>query len=119
MKHFLKKAKKEVEKWQEIREKEDIQVMSETRKLCVLTAIDRNKASFTKSVGFGGLEKDDVILLQRHLIKDSVLITDGTRTYRNLNNVKLKSLKFGKAENNFQWSSQVLQKLVAKNYCSF
>ena len=34
-----------------------------------------------------------------HLIKDSVLITDGNRTYRNLNNVKLKSLKFGKAEN--------------------
>lgn len=68
-------------------------------KVCVLTAIDRNKTSFTKPVGFGGLEKDDVILLQRHLIKDSILITDGNRTYRNLNNVKLKSLKFGKAEN--------------------
>lgn len=68
-------------------------------KICVLTAIDRNKSSFTKPVGFGGLEKDDVILLQRHLIKDSILITDGNRTYRNLNNVKLKSLKFGKAEN--------------------
>jgi transposase-like protein len=68
-------------------------------KICVLTAIDRNKASFTKPVGFGGLEKDDIILLQRHLIKDSILITDGNRTYRNLNNVKLKSLKFGKPEN--------------------
>ena len=68
-------------------------------KICVLTAIDRNKTSFTKPVGFGGLEKDDVVLLQRHLIKDSILITDGNRTYRNLNNVKLKSLKFGKAEN--------------------
>ena len=68
-------------------------------KICVLTAIDRNKASFTKPVGFGGLEKDDVVLLQRHLVKDSVLITDGNRTYRNLNNVKLKSLKFGKPEN--------------------
>ena len=68
-------------------------------KVCVLTAIDRNKASFTKPVGFGCLEKDDVILLQRHLVKDSVLITDGNRTYRNLNNVKLKSLKFGKPEN--------------------
>ena len=68
-------------------------------KVCVLTAIDRNKASFTKPVGFGGLEKDDVVLLQRHLVKDSVLITDGNRTYRNLNNVKLKSLKFGKPEN--------------------
>ena len=68
-------------------------------KVCILTAIDRNKASFTKPVGFGGLEKDDVILLQRHIKKDSVLITDGNRTYRNLNNVKLKSLKFGKAEN--------------------
>ena len=68
-------------------------------KICVLTAIDRNKTSFTKPVGFGGLEKDDVILLQRHLTKDSVLITDGNRTYKNLNNVKLKSLKFGKPEN--------------------
>ena len=68
-------------------------------KVCVLTAIDRNKASFTKPVGFGGLEKDDVILLQRHLVKDSVLITDGNRTYRNLHDIKLKSLKFGKPEN--------------------
>ena len=68
-------------------------------KICVLTAIDRNKASFTKPVGFGGLEKDDVVLLQRHMVKDSVVITDGNRTYRNLNNVKLKSLKFGKTEN--------------------
>ena len=68
-------------------------------KICVLTAIDRNKASFTKPVGFGGLEKDDVMLLQRHIVKDSVLITDGNRTYRNLRDVKLKSLKFGKAEN--------------------
>ena len=65
----------------------------------MLTAIDRNKASFTKPVGFGGLEKDDVILLQRHLVKDSVLITDGNRTYRNLHDIKLKSLKFGKPEN--------------------
>ena len=68
-------------------------------KICVLTAIDRNKSSYVKPVGFGGLEKDDVVLLQRHLVKDSVLITDGNRTYRNLHNVKLKSLKFGKPEN--------------------
>ena len=68
-------------------------------KICVLTAIDRNKSSYVKPVGFGSLEKDDVLLLQRHLIKDSILITDGNRTYRNLNNVKLKSLKFGKPEN--------------------
>ena len=67
-------------------------------KICVLTAIDRNKSSFTKPVGFGGLEKDDVILLQRHLIKDSILITDGNRTYRNLHDVRLKSLKFGKPQ---------------------
>ena len=67
-------------------------------KICVLTAIDRSKNSYTKPVGFGGLEKDDVVLLQRHLIKDSILITDGNRTYRNLNDVKLKSLKFGKPQ---------------------
>ena len=72
---------------------------TQKKKVCVLTAIDRNKASFTKPVGFGGLEKDDVILLQRHIKKDSVLITDGNRTYRNLHDIKLKSLKFGKAEN--------------------
>ena len=72
---------------------------TQKKKVCVLTAIDRNRSSFTKPVGFGGLEKDDVILLQRHLVKDSVLITDGNRTYRNLHNVKLKSLKFGKPEN--------------------
>ena len=74
-------------------------VGSKRSKVCVLTAIDRNKASFTKPVGFGGLEKDDVILLQRHLVKDSVLITDGNRTYRNLHDIKLKTLKFGKPEN--------------------
>ena len=68
-------------------------------KICVLTAIDRNKASYVKPVGFGGLEKDDVILLQRHLVKDSILITDGNRTYKNLHDIKLKSLKFGKPEN--------------------
>ena len=68
-------------------------------KICVLTAIDRNKSSDVKPVGFGGLEKDDVILLQRHLEKDSILTTDGNRTYRNLHDVKLKSLKFGKPEN--------------------
>jgi len=74
-------------------------VWDKKTKICVLTAIDRNKSSFTKPVGFGGLEKDDVMLLQRHLIKDSILITDGNRTYRNLRDVKLKSLKFGKPEN--------------------
>ena len=67
-------------------------------KICILTAIDRNKSSYVKPVGFGGLEKDDVLLLQRHLIKDSILITDGNRTYRNLQNIKLKSLKFGKPQ---------------------
>ena len=67
-------------------------------KICILTAIDRNKSSYVKPVGFGGLEKDDVMLLQRHLVKDSILITDGNRTYRNLHDVRLKSLKFGKPQ---------------------
>jgi hypothetical protein len=30
--------------------------------------------------------------------KDSVLITDGNRTYRNLKDIKSKSLKFGKPQ---------------------
>jgi len=68
-------------------------------KVCVLTAIDRNKASFTKPIGFGGLEKDDVIVLQRHLAIDSVLITDGDNSYKILKDIKLKQLKFGKPEN--------------------
>ena len=63
-----------------------------------MTAIDWKKSSFTKPVGFGGLEKDDVVLLPRHIKKDSVLITDGNRTYRNLHDIKLKSLKFGKPQ---------------------
>ena len=58
-----------------------------------LTAIDGNKASFTKPVGFGGLEKDDVILLQRHLVKDSVVIADGNMSYRKSHDIKLKSSK--------------------------
>ena len=53
------------------------------------------------------MEKDDGIFLQRRLVKDSVLITDGNRTYRNLNNVKLKSLKFGKSENKVYYLNNI------------
>ena len=76
-------------KWRDARKRGfSCYVYTQKKKVCVLTAIDRNKSSFTKPVGFGGLEKDDVVLLQRHLVKDSILITGGNRTYRNLNNVK-------------------------------
>ena len=68
-------------------------------KVCILTAIDRNKTTFGKPVCYGKVSKEDVEILQTRLQKDSILITDGDRTYKNLNNVKLKSLKFGKAKN--------------------
>ena len=58
----------------------------------------KQQQNFYWHVGFGGLEKDDVVLLQRHIKKDSVLITDGNRTYRNLHDIKLKSLRFGKPQ---------------------
>ena len=68
-------------------------------KVCILTAIDRNKKSFGIPVGFGKVNKNEVEVLQIHLKKDSILITDGDKSYKALNNVKLKSLKFGKPEN--------------------
>ena len=102
MRHFLKKAKREVEmlKGRDARKRGfSCYVRNKRSKIYVLTAIDGNKSSYAKPVWFGILEKDDVVLLQRHLIKDSILITDGNRTYRNLHDIKLKSLKFGKPEN--------------------
>ena len=50
-------------------------------KICVLTTIDRHDSSYVKPVGFGGPEKDDVVLLQQYLKKDSILITDGDKSY--------------------------------------
>ena len=73
-------------------------VGSKRSKVGVLTAVDRKKSSFTKPVGFGGLKKDDVILLQRHLVKDAVLFTDGNRTYRNLHG-KIEIFKVWKTTN--------------------
>ncbi|MBQ7552530.1 MAG: IS1595 family transposase [Rickettsiales bacterium] len=67
-------------------------------KVCVLTAIDRNKKSFGIPVGFGKVNKEEVENLQIHLKKDSILITDGDKSYQTLKNIKLKSLKFGKPQ---------------------
>ena len=58
-----------------------------------LTAIDGNKASFTKALWIWMCRKDDVILLQRHLVKDSVVIADGNMSYRKSHDIKLKSSK--------------------------
>ena len=65
-------------------------------KVCVLTAIDRSKNTFGKPVGYGKVDKNEVLLLRRHLQNNSILITDGDNSYTTLNNVRLKKLKFGK-----------------------
>ena len=68
-------------------------------KVCVLTAIDRNKNSFGRPVGYGKVNKNEIEILQHHIQKDSILITDGDKSYQVLNNVKLKQLKFGLVDN--------------------
>ena len=67
-------------------------------KVCVLTALDRQKHSFNKPVGYGKVCKEQIGILQHRIEKDSVLITDGERGYRTIKDVKLKQLKFGKPQ---------------------
>ena len=67
-------------------------------KVCVLTALDRQKHSFNKPVGYGKVCKEQIGILQHRIEKDSILITDGERGYRTIKDVKLKQLKFGKAQ---------------------
>ena len=65
-------------------------------KVCVLTALDRNKHSFNRPVGYGKVNKDQVAILQHRIKDNSILITDGDKSYKVLKDVKLKQLKFGK-----------------------
>ena len=67
-------------------------------KVCVLTAIDRNKHSFNKPVGYGKVNKDQVAILQHRIQDNSILITDGDKSYKVLKDVRLKQLKFGKTQ---------------------
>ena len=67
-------------------------------KVCVLTALDRQKHSFNKPVGYGKVSKYQIEILQHRIEKDSVLITDGESGYRTIKDVKLKQLKFGKPQ---------------------
>ena len=67
-------------------------------KVCVLTALDRQKHSFNKPVGYGKVNKDQVAILQHRINDNSILITDGDRSYKVLKDVKLKQLKFGKPQ---------------------
>ena len=67
-------------------------------KVCVLTALDRNKHSFNKPVGYGKVNKDQVAILQHRIQDNSILITDGDKSYKVLKDIKLKQLKFGKAQ---------------------
>ena len=67
-------------------------------KVCVLTALDRNKHSFNKPVGYGKVCKEQVAILQHRIKDNSILITDGDKSYKILKDIKLKQLKFGKAQ---------------------
>ena len=67
-------------------------------KVCVLTALDRQKHSFNKPVGYGKVNKEQVQILQHRIQDNSILITDGDKSYKVLKDVKLKQLKFGKPQ---------------------
>ena len=67
-------------------------------KVCVLTALDRQKHSFNKPVGYGKVNKEQVAILQHRIKDNSILITDGDKSYKVLKDIKLKQLKFGKAQ---------------------
>ena len=69
-----------------------------SRKVCVLTALDRQKHSFNKPVGYGKVNKEQVQILQHRIKDNSILITDGDKSYKVLKDVKLKQLKFGKPQ---------------------
>ena len=92
-------------------------------KVCVLTAIDRNKKSFGVPVGFGKVNKEGVENLHIHLKKDSILITDCDKSYQTLKNIKLKFLKFGKPQdkvyhlNNINNYHSQLKKFMVRFNC--
>ena len=67
-------------------------------KVCVLTALDRQKHSFNKPVGYGKVCKEQVAILQHRIKDNSILITDGDKSYKVLKDIKLKQLKFGKVQ---------------------
>ena len=67
-------------------------------KVCVLTALDRQKHSFNKPVGYGKVCKEQVAILQHRIKDNSILITDGDKSYKVLKDIKLKQLKFGKPQ---------------------
>ena len=71
---------------------------TQKKKVCVLTAIDRNKHSFNKPVCYGHIGKEQATILQHRIKENSILITDGEHSYRRLKDVKLKQLKFGKPQ---------------------
>ena len=71
---------------------------TQKKKVCVLTAIDRNKHSFNKPVCYGHIGKEQTTILQHRIKENSILITDGEHSYKRLKDVKLKQLKFGKPQ---------------------
>ena len=68
------------------------------KKVCALTAIDRQKHSFNRPVCYGHIGIEQTMILQHRIKENSILITDGERSYRKLQDVKLKQLKFGKPQ---------------------
>ena len=72
---------------------------TQKKKVCVLTAVDRNKHSFNKPVCYRHIGKEQTMILQHGRIKEnSILITDGEHSYKRLKDVRLKQLQFGKLQ---------------------
>ncbi|MBQ7551915.1 MAG: hypothetical protein IJT15_00485 [Rickettsiales bacterium] len=53
-------------------------------------ALDRNKRSFNKPVGYGKVNKKQVVILQYRIKDNSILITDGDKSYKILKDIKIK-----------------------------
>ncbi|GHV79024.1 transposase [Spirochaetia bacterium] len=58
--------------------------------VCVITALDRNNHFFNQPVGYGKVTKMEIRQnLSQQIVKGSTLVTDGDKSYKTLNNVKL------------------------------
>ena len=85
-------------------------------KVFVLTALDRQKHSFNRPVCYGHIGIEQTMILQHMIKENSILITDGERSYRKLQDVKLKQLKFGKPQSKVYHLSNIKTLLVELDY---
>ena len=66
-----------------------------TDQVCVLTAIDRSKNLFGKSVGYGKMRASWINDLSKNFKKDSILVTDGDKSYDKTKDVNHKKFVDG------------------------